>query len=211
MKILLTLLLLNGTLELSPISTLTANLLMKVDQLPDPSLTAQFDNRKKVVKVRWKNIHPVSSYVLQRSRDNNTWKDLIQMNGNVLTRNAYISWEDAQTGSGKNYYRLKMYTSKTTYKYSSSIMVIPGGKTHSWIMYPVPVREVVNLQYNGTAPIEGVIAIFIQSITGKTYHRLRLASNTRSIQIPVSNLGRGTYDIRVLVHDEVMWNQRFIK
>ncbi|HMJ48291.1 MAG TPA: hypothetical protein VK498_13245 [Ferruginibacter sp.] len=172
-------------------------------------LTAVYESRKKSVKVKWQNSGNVNSYVLQRSADNREWKDIARIGAAVLIKNAFISYNDE--GSGKNYYRLKIYNTKTSWEFSTVVMVINPAPGYNWIMYPVPVLDVLNLQYNGSELIPGVISVFIQSIEGKVYTRLRLASTTRQIQIPVSNLGRGTYDIRVVIMDEVVWNQRFIK
>jgi hypothetical protein len=92
------------------------------------------------------------------------------------------------------------------------VMVIIGETGNSWLMYPVPVGPVLTLQYNGTVAVTGVISIVIQSLaSGTIFTRLRVASNTRLIQIPVANLGRGTYDIRIYINNQVVWNQRFIK
>jgi len=174
-------------------------------------LTAVFDPKKKIIRLRWENTGGVHSYVLQKSDDNIEWKDIARIEATVLTKNAYISYNDEAEGGGKNYYRLKTYRSAGSFEFSNSLMVITGDPGFSWIMYPVPVTDVLNLQYNGTENIQGVIGVIIQSIAGKVYARLRHASNTRLIQIPVGNLGRGTYDIRIIIDEEVVWNQRFIK
>lgn len=95
--------------------------------------------------------------------------------------------------------------------YSNSILVIIGRPGNNWLMYPVPIKTVLNLQYNGTEAISGVISVFIRTMRGQVVNRLRLASTSRFISIPVDNLGRGTYDIQILIKDDVVWNQRFIK
>ena len=90
-------------------------------------------------------------------------------------------------------------------------MVITGSPNFKWVMYPVPVKDLLTLQYKGTEPIKGTITVLIQRETGKLLTRLRFSSLTTVIKIPVSYLGRGIYDIRIIVENEIMWNQRFIK
>jgi hypothetical protein len=78
-------------------------------------------------------------------------------------------------------------------------------------MYPVPVGDVLTLQYKGTGKIEGVVNVYIQNMAGRVLTRLRSASLNTIIKIPVSNLGKGIYDIRIIVEDVTVWNQRFLK
>jgi hypothetical protein len=73
------------------------------------------------------------------------------------------------------------------------------------------VGEVLTLQYKGSQKITGVINIAIQNMYGKILTRVRSASINTIIQIPVGNLGKGIYDIRIIVEGEIIWNQRFVK
>ncbi len=82
---------------------------------------------------------------------------------------------------------------------------------NTWLVYPVPVRDILNLRYQGNKPIRGVINIVIRHINGRIFHKLRFASSSRHIQVPVSNLGAGIYEITIMVNDETMWNQRIVK
>ena len=78
-------------------------------------------------------------------------------------------------------------------------------------MYPVPVKDVLTLEYRGIESIKGVINVFIQQPSGRIVYRLRSSSLNKKITIPVDNLGRGIYDIRIIVQGEIVWNQRFVK
>ena len=95
-------------------------------------------------------------------------------------------------------------------EYSSSVLVISGAG-NNWVMYPVPVGNILTLQYNGTEKITGVVNVSIQNMNGQILTRIRSASINTTIRIPVSNLGKGIYDIRIIIKDEVVWNQRFVK
>lgn len=176
------------------------------------TLTALFDKTLKVVKLRWQNRGDAVSYILQSSKDNNTFKDIFIIKAADVLKGDFIKHSDSQTAEGKNYYRLKIYKINNTIEYLPSLMLVTENTDNAWVVYPIPVGPVLNLQYNGSEPIEGVVSVFIQSVTsGTIFTRLRLASTTRKITIPFSNIGRGTYDIRIYISNKIVWNQRIIK
>ena len=177
-----------------------------------PNLTAEYNSRKKIVYLKWQNTdNRVIVFVLQRSADNNKWEDIYTLEAIKFRKKKLEKFSDQSPEPTKNYYRLKMLLNDNSIEYSQSIMVIIGNPLNSWIMYPVPVRDVLNLQYNGSDPIQGVVSIFIQNMYGHILVRKRYSSLNRIIPVPVDNLGRGTYDIRIVINDEIVWNQRFVK
>jgi hypothetical protein len=176
-----------------------------------PGLIAVYDNQRNSVKLKWQHQPGTSRYVLQRSTDNSGWADIYTRLMSQPGSNDYLQYLDNKVTPGKNYYRLKTY-SENGVETGRSLLVIIGAPGNSWLMYPVPVRDLLNLQYNGNVLITGVITVTIQSVSsGLMFHKLRFASTNRLLQIPVSNLGRGIYDVRIYVSDKVVWNQRFAK
>ncbi len=175
-------------------------------------LTAVYEHQRKLVKLKWSHTNPrVIAYVIQGSSDNKNWLTVHQLRFSKTQEARFLSYSDATVATGKNYYRLKSILKDGSFTLSSPITVIIGEPGNNWLMYPVPVRDVLNLQYNGNELIRGVISVFIRHTNGRVFHKLRYASSTRQIQVPVSNLGRGTYDIRIMVNDQLVWNQRFTK
>ncbi|MEI9955445.1 MAG: T9SS type A sorting domain-containing protein [Ferruginibacter sp.] len=122
-----------------------------------------------------------------------------------------FQYYDYKPAAGENYYRLKCIGQNNEVEYSTSVMVITGAAGSNWIMYPVPVRDMLTLQYKGLKKITGVVNVFIRNITGRIITRVRSASLNTTIQIPVGNLGSGIYDVQIIIEDEVVWNQRFVK
>lgn len=177
-----------------------------------PGLTVVYEHKQQLVKLKWNhNDKQVVRYVLQRSADESRWAEVYSIKMDDPSQYKFISYYDNQVAAGKNYYRLKAILSNGSQEFTPSIMVIIGKPGNSWLMYPVPVIDVLNLQYNGNALITGVISVVIRRMNGQVYHQLRFASSTRLIQVPVSNLGSGTYDVRIIVNNQVVWNQRFVK
>jgi len=177
-----------------------------------PDFTAVFDSRKKVVAIKWQhNVSHIKTYTIQRSADNKTWKDIAMQQPveNSIPRIFYF--EDNNAAEGENYYRIKSTSFASQFEYSKTVMVIKGAANKGWVMYPVPAKDFLTLEYRGAVPIKGVINIFVQQSSGRIISRLRSSSLNKTITIPVNNLGKGFYDIRIIVQGELVWAQRFVK
>lgn len=178
----------------------------------DIEFTAVYDSRKHVVKINWQSRSPdVKAFIIQRSSDNKAWADIALRKVNSNTANKAYYFEDSKPVTGNNYYRLKYITGDNKIEYSPAVMLITASVGYNWVMYPVPVKDILTLQYRGSETIRGVITVLIQSSSGNIITRIRSASLTKIIRIPVSNLGAGIYDVRIIVEDEIIWNQRFVK
>lgn len=177
-----------------------------------PNLTASYDQEKKVIKLRWQNTDSrTTKFILQKSENNYNWADLYSIEISNFSESKIEKYTDQQPGPGTNYYRLRQIIDSNQIEYSPVIMVVMGQATGSWIIYPVPVLNLLQLQYTGSDPITGVISVFILNPYGKILLRLRTSSLSRSIKIPVSNLGKGFYDVRIMIGDKLVWNQRIVK
>lgn len=179
----------------------------------NPTLTAAYENDRQMIKLRWQhNDARVTSYIVQRSSDNTFFTDIYTQKCSSVSDGDLLKYNDEEIEAGRNYYRLKIFRGGSSYETTIPVMVVMGNAGGGWLIYPVPAGPVLNLQYNGMGLISGVIGVTITCVSsGTVFTRLRLASTTRFIQIPISNLGRGIYDIRVAVQDKVVWNQRFSK
>ena len=179
----------------------------------NPTLTALYERDKNVIKLRWQHTDKtVSSYSVQRSSDNSVYKDIYAPGISNFISGDFLKFTDEKISTGKNYYRLKINRIGSSSVITPPVMVIQGNTENKWVMYPVPVGSLLNLQFLGSGALRGVITVVIQSVSsGTVFTRLRLASTTRTIQIPVNNIGRGIYDIRLYVDNEVVWKQRFSK
>lgn len=178
-----------------------------------PSLTAVYEDKRQLVKLKWNhNDSNITTYILQRSSDNYSWFDLFKIPITLPEKSTFNNYKDEHPLPGKNFYRIKAILNNGNLSYSKSIIVIIGKPGNNWIMYPVPVRDILNVEYNGSNLITGVIGITIQNmVTHQIFHKLRMASTNRLIQIPVSNLGRGLYLINISIGNELVWQQQFSK
>lgn len=176
------------------------------------AITTANENGSKHIIIKWQHNHPaITRYLLQRSTDKLNWIEVTQVNFPAGSSYQFIRFTDREASIGKNYYRLKITFSNGTNTFSTTATTVVGNTKNNWIIYPVPVIDVLNLEYNGTQLIPGIIAITIERNNGMVFHRLRYASSSRFIQIPVENLGRGIYSISIHINQRLVWKKAFIK
>jgi hypothetical protein len=177
------------------------------------TLTAMYEKDKKVVLLQWQHVHKNAiSYTLQSSKDNSFFTDIFTKQSNGISVGSILKYADKTITGEKIYYRLLINQNDVLFETTVSIMVTLNIAENTWLLYPLPAKEYVNLKYTGTGTVDGVISIFIQRLSsGVIFNRLRLASNTKNIHIPITNLGSGVYVMHVSIGNRAPWNQQFIK
>jgi hypothetical protein len=177
------------------------------------SLTATYEKEKKAVFIQWQHVNKHAiSYTLQSNKDTTFFSDIFtKLNiGNFIGSN--IKYIDKTATGEKMYYRLKINLDNTLFETTLPVTVILNISENTWLLYPLPAQEFIHLKYTGNGIIDGVISIYIQRMsTGTIFTRLRLASNTKNISIPITNLGSGVYNMHVSIGNRAPWNQQFIK
>lgn len=175
-------------------------------------LKAMYNEKVNEVKLIWEKSDPtIRQFILQHSTDEKNWNDIARQVVTDFNNNQVFQFIHKKPVSGKNYYRLSMVTASSRPGFSLPIMIEAKPSLNNWAIYPVPVGDVLTLEYKGNQKIMGIINIFIVGISGYIHTRLRCSSLSTVIRIPVSNLGRGVYDIRVIIGEEITWSQRFVK
>ncbi len=175
--------------------------------------TATYEKDKKAVYIQWQHLYKNAvSYTLQSSRDNTFFTDIFTKQNTNIYFKTIISYYDKTITGEKIYYRLKINLNDSLFETTLPITVTLNVTENSWLIYPLPAREFLHLKYIGNGTIDGVISIYIQRInSGVIYSRLRLASNTKNIIIPITNLGSGIYNIHASIGNRAGWNQQFNK
>ncbi len=176
-----------------------------------PNLVAVYEAQVNAVTLKWQNTDAgKTSFILQRSHDNHLWNDITYAGAGENRKNKLISYTDFRYYHDVTYYRLQINQSGLV-RYTESISIQIGTGNGNWIMYPVPVGSIINLQYRGSEAIQDVIAVFIINSYGYVLSRKRYASLARQIQLPVDNLGKGFYEIYIMINERIVWKQAFIK
>lgn len=175
--------------------------------------TATYEKDKKAVLIQWQHFYKnAESYTLQSSRDNTFFTDIFTKQNTNIYFKTTISYYDKTITGEKIYYLLKIKLNDSLFETSLPISVTLNVTENTWLIYPLPAKDFIHLKYIGNGTIDGVISIYIQRInSGVIYSRLRLASNTKNIIIPITNLGSGIYNIHVSISNRVGWNQQFNK
>jgi hypothetical protein len=177
-----------------------------------PEFSAACNTGKKAVVFKWQHtIANIKTYIIQQSSGNKIWADIALQEVTQAAKPRSFYFEHKKITGGENHYRLKYINTDGSIDYSLVVIVIIGGLNNSWVIYPIPVADLLTLEYRGSEPIRGVIHVIIQQPTGRVFTKLRYSSLSRLIKIPVNNLPKGIYDIRIIVQDDVIWDQRFIK
>jgi hypothetical protein len=176
-------------------------------------LTATYEKDKKLVLLQWQHIDKLAvSYTLQSSKDNTFFTDIHTTKNNEISIGSFIKYADKTITGEKIYYRLLINKNNLLFETTIPIMVTLNMAENTWLLYPLPARELVNLKYTGNGVIDGVISIYIQRLSsGAIFNRVRLASNTKNISVPITNLGSGVYVMHVSIGNRAAWNQQFIK
>ncbi len=178
------------------------------------NLFAKIENYDETVTIGWQHEDKnVTTYTLQSSTDNIIFSDIFIKKNNEIPIGESIRYTDKIADAEIVYYRLKINRINKNTETTKSINNAIKNVKSSWNIYPVPaIGELLHLKHTGTDVIDGVINILIQNLqSGTTFTRLRLASNTKNIQIPISNIGKGMYVIRVSIGNKAEWIQQFIR
>jgi hypothetical protein len=183
---------------------------VKAQNIP---FTATYEKDKRVVFLKWQHIdiHAVS-YTLQSSKDNIFFTDIFTKQCNGISIGSEVKYADKTITGEKIFYRLLIHQHAVSFETTLPIMVTLNMAENTWLLYPLPAKEFVNLKYTGNGIIDGVISIYIQRLnSGIIFNKLRLASNTKNISIPIINLGSGVYIMHVSIGNRPAWSQQFIK
>jgi hypothetical protein len=178
-------------------------------------LHAEKDIRTSVVKLDWNMVTTPAktTYILLRSTDGKHWSEVVTDRiMRKYTAEDIFDYEDKVFARGKIFYRLRIVdASYNTVIFSNMVTVEPVTDRGGWIIYPNPVHDILTISFKGDGYIKGVINALVQNAAGKIVTRFRASSLSRTLQIPVDNLPPGFYIVQVVVQNEVMMNQKFIK
>jgi hypothetical protein len=178
-------------------------------------LNAQYEEKTSRVFLNWNMIgHPAkTTYVLLKSIDNKTWTEVVtdKMLRNY-TEEDIFDYDDRVNRDQKYFYRLKIIDANNkTVSLSNVVTIESAADKATWMIYPNPVNDILNLSYEGNNKIGGVINVIVLDVTGKILVKFRAASTSRKLEIPVSQLRKGMYIVQISILNETVMNEKFIK
>ena len=175
-------------------------------------IAASYDVAGNVVTISWKNDDPCTQqFILQGSEDEEEWANLDTLYNSIDFCGREVSWDYRSPVAGGYSYRLKAVIDEQNFSYSKPVFIKGRPSLFEWGVDDSSNNDKLVLQYEGKGKIKGVINVIMQSLGGQVFFKCRLSSNTRNIEIPIANLGKGRYDIRLNVEGKTIWRQRFKK
>lgn len=190
-------------LSSNPICPYTTSAVLPVHLL---SFTAK--NRDNSTLLLWQTASELNNegFVIQRSADSKTWKDIDFVKGHGTTNEVenYI-YIDASPLLGINYYRLQQidFDGKSEYSYIVSLSLDNYAQ-----IFPNPVENVLSIDvkaYEGQPEYLEIYDLAGQRI--KSYEKTNFSNTT----LDVSDFNSGIYFVKVIYTNEVFEMLRFVK
>lgn len=182
------------------ISDLFNNRIRKVGNVPLPvtwlDFNAAFDNSTGNVELNWSTASEVNNktFVVEHSTDGSNFADLTRVRGAGNSSNTnYYSVLDEHPATGINYYRIKQIDFDGMYSYS---LIKPAEVTSSsFIVFPNPAAETVNIAYNAVQPQTSLGLIKIYNLLGSEVATKQVAmlAGTNTYQLDLAGLNNGLY------------------
>ncbi|MBL0056190.1 MAG: hypothetical protein IPP31_08295 [Chitinophagaceae bacterium] len=175
-------------------------------------INGTYDAMAKTVEIRWKNNEPGAvRFILQKSYDEKGWINLDTLYNSTDFNQQMILWEDRNPSPGGFLYRLVTEVDEANFSLSKPVYIVVSPFKYSWNSIPTARKGILKLKYSGEGIIGGVINFFIQTPSGRVLLRSRFSSFTDQIEVPVANLGKGTYILSMFVEGDLIWRQKLIK
>lgn len=137
------------------------------------------------------------SYIIERSLDGIRFSKIGELEASTTQGNEHsYSFIDANPFAAKNYYRIKQIDRTGGYSYSKIVTVTMEESSATWVVYPNPTTDKVNLFCNANY---SNLNISIYDAIGKLVfvQNREKAIKGEVINISLNNLAKGVYSIKV--------------
>ena len=166
--------------------------------------------------ITWKvtcNTTPSATLTLERSADARNFTGVYTISATALRCAQPFDYADAQPLAGMNYYRLKIADANGKITYSNIIALLNATKGFELLnIAPNPVTS-GSFKLNATAAAPTKVETVISDVQGRVVSRqtITLIAGYNSIDMNVSNLTKGTYNISGISADDKTSVIRFVK
>jgi hypothetical protein len=146
--------------------------------------------------IHWKTDNEINNdyFVVETSKDAQSWSDLEQVDGNGTTNEIidYAIWHN-QPNSGNNYYRLKQVDFDGTSSYSEIRMIENSTVQNDYYFFPNPSKGVINLinPFGHSKDIQ----LRIVDLQGKIIYSSSILFSKTNYVLDLSFLENGFYQI----------------
>lgn len=170
-------------------------------QNPVPVKWLSFTGEKvknNAVKLNW-TVNEIDNhhYIIERSLDSKTFSAIGEMPASTQAGNEHkYSFVDAHPFAAKNYYRIKQVDKNGHYSYSSTIMISFDEAVGTWVVFPNPATDKVNLFCNNNY---SKLQVSVYDAIGKLVfvQNKERATKGEIITISLDKLAKGAYSIKI--------------
>jgi hypothetical protein len=148
----------------------------------------------------WKitNDDQIKSFIIERKNGNGHFINIGKVNtatNTSLTQQYHFI--DTSPMSGKNYYRLKMQNSSSSFKYSNTIVLDNGSKS-IFTIYPNPAQEKINIEINIKKKHSYTISLF--NALGQQLKSIEYTTDGpgKAIFLKTPTMKKGMYILRIV-------------
>ncbi len=159
------------------------------------------------------NTTPRATLSLERSADARNFSSIYSITATALRCQQPFDYSDAQPLNGMNYYRLKMTDADGKITYSNTIALLNAAKGFELMsIAPNPVTG-GTFKLNATAATPTKMELVISDMMGRVVKRqtVSLIAGYNSINMNITNLAAGTYNIYGTAADDRSGVMRFVK
>jgi hypothetical protein len=138
-----------------------------------------------------------SHFILEKSSDGVRFSGVAQVKA-IGTGNGRYTYEDKMPLSGNNYYRIKAVDNDNQYRYSSVVTAqFSLSPKASIVLFPNPASQQINLRTANL--VKGNYAMSVTDMFGRRVllRQISIQSDVSTWTIPIDNLGRGIYVLKV--------------
>lgn len=142
-------------------------------------------------------------FEVERSSDGIHFNELssVQNNSAIASAQNY-SYTDVKLPLGTSYYRIKQVDKDGKYSYSKTAQVIATKDGVNWSALPNPATDHTTVLFNVSA---SNVHVYLTDNSGKTIYKTTIAATSEGYQlsIPLNNLAKGVYLLRVVAGSDV--------
>ncbi len=169
-------------------------------------------------KLTWVSRNEVNNaaYILAHSVDALNYNEIAfvdskALNGNSIEQLAY-EFIHVNPKAGHNYYRLsqKDLDGKSS-SFSQIIDLYRNAEGNTLLIYPNPTSGIVNIDF--TTQAQSKVTIKVLDVTGRLVKQIQLSSQVghNAIQLSLSELSSGTYQIQILENSQLSFTSKMTK
>jgi hypothetical protein len=176
------------------------------------SFTARSENQSVALNWSATSENDLKYYIVQKSADGNTWKDIhTVMPGMSASNNYFIT--DNEKNTSITYYRLKQVERTGQPVYSKVLKVNQGGINTGSITNNTMIKDAVNIQLTALANDNYTIALYAMNGSKIKQQQLAVTAgfNTVSVDMPVAATS-GLYVLTIKNnHGELIYHSKLVK